>query len=143
MPENPDDYPFAHRVGAVPVDAMPDEDQIEQIEAPFVSVPVDIGGPVSTRQLGALDGSIFAVVVNDTQGGKLINSDGRRTSVTICAFDQPIFIGLSLSEVQAANAAPIPKGVPVTIRNVNRLFARSATPAATAQITVIADQWTQ
>lgn len=122
------------------VDRDPTIDELQQLEPVDPRVRVDVDGPVRTQQLGAVDGSIRGVVVDDVNGGKLVNHDDRRSVLTIIPYDQPIYLGMTQSEVQASNAAPIAKGVPVTLHGVRRLYARSATPGSSATVTVIAEQ---
>lgn len=124
------------------MDREPDEDAVQGLEPVGPRVPVEQLGPVRVQQLGAEDSSARGITVDDVQGGKLCNYDDRRTRLIVIPIDQPIWLATSQDQVQAQTCAQIPKGVPIEIRGKRKWFARSATPASSALVSVIADFWT-
>jgi hypothetical protein len=123
------------------LDREPDEDDLQALEPAGRALPVEPAGPVRVQQLGSEDSSARLVTVDDVTGGKLCNYDDRRSRLIVIGVDQPIWLATSQAEVQSSMCAQIPKGVPVEIRGKRKWFARSATPATPANVTVIADFW--
>lgn len=124
------------------VDRQADLDDVYQEEpAGGLRVPVEVEGPVRVQQAGSVDETYRSVSVDDVIGGKLFNSDPRRSYCTIIAIDQPIWLANTQSEVQGTTGAKIPLGVPISIKATARVFARSATAGQNALVSIISGQW--
>lgn len=129
--------------------AEPDVRTVQQHEDRYPAVRVEQDGPVQTRELPAVAGSIVARQLDAPD--QLLGYDLRRKRAVIMSLDGPIWIGTTTNDVSGAvaTAAGIvgvsggvwPANMPYEHRGAWRLYAASATPGTKTRVTVVQDQW--
>lgn len=110
----------------VPTPEMaPDLNEVQQIEDPGGHrVPVEVCGPVETRELPSKRFAARTVNVTAAAGVKLLSADPRRKFATIIARTQDILIGATQAQAQL-NGAWIPGVVPFPITSLTEVWATS------------------
>lgn len=85
-------------------DMEPDLDEVQQAEAPLTAVPVDVSGPVETRELPTKRIAPRTVALGTTAASKLLSADPRRKFATIISRTDDILIGANQSQAKLSGA---------------------------------------
>src|SRR4029450_5381036 len=106
--------------------------QVEPPESIMVPVPVDVKGPVQTRELPAQSSTArsYDFLATDTAPMKVLNEDPKRKSAVIVGTAAFKF-GFSQPEAAANTAARWPLGIPLQIGHQDQVWVRIDAGAVT------------
>lgn len=116
---------------------------LQQIEGAGLAVPVRVRDAVRVQQLPTNAGPSRNLQVGPVDPVKILNADPRRSSATVIATGDAIFIGPDPGAVAGGLAARWPVAVPLTIRSQDAWYVRAETETKTATVSVIIDQWAE
>jgi hypothetical protein len=124
--------------------SIQEEAQQEPTVESYPPVSVVVEGPVRVQDLPAVVNSIRTVVCpSDNTSVNVANSDLRRKTITVISTDQPFILGTNKSDVDGSAGAKFPINVPIVITGTALLYAKSATNATAATLSVIELDWTE
>jgi hypothetical protein len=80
---------------------------------PATTVPVEVCGPVETRELASRNSSLRGITLGTTAAQKIAGHDGRRKGMRVWAYDSAgtataVALGNSKNEAEGAYAAQLP-----------------------------------
>lgn len=119
-------------------DMEPDLDEVQQAEAPLTAVPVEISGPVETRELPTKRIAPRTVAVGTVAASKLLGADPRRKFATIIGRTQDILIGANQAQAKLSGAW-MPGVVPYVTYTQSELWGIG--DGADTDVTVIEEYW--
>lgn len=129
------------------IDLIPDTEEIVQAEdcgCALSTVPVDIKGPVQTRELPAIRaGYKTDQSVTTSVGVKILPFEPRRKSAVIMSADQDIWISGSQAGAQAGASGAFRVAVDVAfpIDHMDEVWA--CTTTGTSDISVMSNFWSE
>lgn len=118
-----------------------DVEQAEYTPMPTLPVPVDVKGPVQTRELPAIAAGYSQVVVTSTAPTRILNADPKRKSVTLWSDTTNIALGVSQAQANASGAAIWLANVPLVITHTNEVWAL-ASGGSTTNVNLFVEAWT-
>ncbi len=117
-----------------------DSEEVLQREPHALAVPVRVvEQPNASRP--NIGGSDWSQEVTFDRVEPLVDGDPRRSSVTIFAIDQAMYVGRDQNTVQGGTSALLPEGASVTISHREPLFARCAVENEVAVVSVYVERW--
>lgn len=102
-------------------------------------IPVDVQGPVYTRELPSRFGTPRSYFVSNTDPVKALTPDPRRRSARIVSTDDDFYIGTSQQEA-ITSLARWPKNQPFILSHADEVWVMLATQAS-GRVSVFEEQW--
>lgn len=119
---------------------------------PLQTVPVEVCGPVETRELASRNSSLRGVTLSTTAATRIAGHDGRRKGLRVWAYDSAgtataVALGNSKNEAEGAYAAVLPMVKTGTVSDskilpldsITELWALAVTGACV--LSVVSESW--
>jgi hypothetical protein len=124
---------------------LPSEDVVQQEEVSplhIAPVPVTIEGPVRTQEYPSVIASMRSINLGSS-AETILPANPRRRRAVVLSFDQPVYLGRDISEVNAGGTFLLPERVPLEIKHTRAVAAGVAQASATSILSIMVEEWTE